>query len=152
MHEVEGATWCEPKRRNGRLRQAEASPVCAQTRGRARARHGRCREHRRRSAEGRGGPWRRGACEGRSLSRERRPGSLPQLQSALSRCRGRSRITRRFRHAGCESDGHRSTIGGSKGGCPFGACKGVQGETAAIGRVSLHPFLYAAPRAAGRGR
>ena len=152
MHEVEGATWCEPKRRNGRLRQAEASPVCAQTRGRARARHGRCREHRRRSAEGRGGPWRRGACEGRSLSRERRPGSLPQLQSALSRCRGRSRITRRFRHAGCESDGHRSMIGGSKGGCPFGACKGVQGETAAIGRVSLRPFLYAAPRAAGRGR
>lgn len=152
MHEVEGATWCEPKRRNGRLRQAEASPVCAQTRGRARARHGRCREHRRRSAEGRGGPWRRGACEGRSLSRERRPGSLPQLQSALSRCRGRSRITRRFRHAGYESDGHRSTIGGSKGGCPFGACKGVQGETAAIGRVSLRPFLYAAPRAAGRGR
>ena len=152
MHEVEGATWCEPKRRNGRLRQAEASPVCAQTRGRARARHGRCREHRRRSAEGRRGPWRRGACEGRSLSRERRPGSLPQLQSALSRCRGRSRITRRFRHAGCESDGHRSTIGGSKGGRPFGACKGVQGETAAIGRVSLHPFLYAAPRAAGRGR
>lgn len=31
MHEVEGATWCEPRRRNGRLRQAGASPVCAQS-------------------------------------------------------------------------------------------------------------------------
>lgn len=107
----------------------------------------------RRGAEGRGGPWRRGACEGRSLSRERRPGALPQLQSALSRCRGRSRITRRFRHAGCESDGHRSTSGGvRRGAAPSELAKGVQGETAAIGRVSLHPFLYAAPRAADRGR
>lgn len=52
MHEVEGATWCEPKRRNGRLRQAEDSPVCAQTRGRVRLGREHSREHRRRSAEG----------------------------------------------------------------------------------------------------
>lgn len=31
MHEVEGATWCEPRRRDGRLHQAGASPVCAQS-------------------------------------------------------------------------------------------------------------------------
>ena len=31
MHEVEGATWCEPRKRDGRLRQAGASPVCAQS-------------------------------------------------------------------------------------------------------------------------
>ena len=153
MHEVEGATWCEPKRRNGRLRQAEASPVCAQTRDRARARHGRCREHRRRSAEGRGGPWRRGACEGRSLSRERRPGALPQLRKrvvemprtlkdneALPACRLRKRRAP-LNERGFEG-----------GAAPSELAKGVQGETAAIGRVSLRPFLYAAPRAAGRGR
>lgn len=29
MHGVEGATRCEPKRRNGRLRQAKASSVCS---------------------------------------------------------------------------------------------------------------------------
>ena len=39
-----------------------------------------------------------------------------------------------------------------RGVAPSELAKGVQGETAAIGRVSLHPFLYAAPRAAGRGR
>ena len=33
MHEVEGATWCEPRRREGRLHQAGASPVCAQSGG-----------------------------------------------------------------------------------------------------------------------
>lgn len=38
------------------------------------------------------------------------------------------------------------------GAAPSELAKGVQGETAAIGRVSLRPFLYAAPRAAGRGR
>ena len=31
MHEVEGAAWCEPRRRDGRLHQAGASPVCAQS-------------------------------------------------------------------------------------------------------------------------
>ena len=31
MHEVEGATWCEPRRSDGRLRQAGASSVCAQS-------------------------------------------------------------------------------------------------------------------------
>lgn len=39
-----------------------------------------------------------------------------------------------------------------RGVAPSELAKEVQGETAAIGRVSLHPFLYAAPRAAGRGR
>lgn len=39
-----------------------------------------------------------------------------------------------------------------RGVAPSELAKGVQGETAAIGRVSLYPFLYAAPRAAGRGR
>lgn len=154
MHEVEGATWCEPKRRNGRLRQAEASPVCAQTRGRARARRGRCREHRRRSAEGaegRGETRRHGACEGRSLSRERRPEALPQLQSALSRCRGRSRITRRFRHAGCESDGHCSTSGGSKGGCPFGACKGGAGGNGGDRPCLPAPVPVCGPASSGQG-
>ena len=33
-----------------------------------------------------------------------------------------------------------------RGAAPSELAKGVQGETAAIGRVSLHPFLYAAPR------
>lgn len=42
---------------------------------------------------------------------------------------------------------------GFEGGLPPSElAKGVQGETAATGRVSLYPFLYAAPRAAGRGR
>lgn len=37
-------------------------------------------------------------------------------------------------------------IGVRRGAAPSELAKGVQGETAAIGRVSLHPFLYAAPR------
>lgn len=105
----------------------------------------------RRGAEGRGETRRHGACGGRSLSRERRPGALPQLQSALSRCRGRSRITRRFRHAGCESDGHRSTSGGSKGGCPFGACKGGAGGNGGDRPCLPAPVPVCGPASSGQG-
>lgn len=41
----------------------------------------------RRGAEGRGGTRRIGACGGRSLSRERRPGAFPQLARGLTEYR-----------------------------------------------------------------
>ena len=45
-----------------------------------------------------------------------------------------------------------SELGFEGGRPPSELAKGVQGETAAKGRVPLYPFLYAAPRVAGRGR
>ena len=78
----------------------------------------------RRGAEGRGGPWRRGACEGRSLSRGAAAGvASAAAKRVVEMPRTLQGCSRRFRHAGCESDGHRSTSGGSEGGPLPGACK-----------------------------
>lgn len=74
MHEAEGATWREPRRREGRLRRAEASPACAQTRGRVRLGRGHSREHRQRggeglrAVEGRGGTGLAGAAAGKGIN------------------------------------------------------------------------------------
>ena len=137
MHEVEGATWCEPRRRDGRLRQSEASPVCAQSRGCVRSRHRHRRERRRRGAEDRGGHGDAVACDSRSCKARRRD---------IEDVREHRRRRLQKRQASLDKRGF-------EGGLPPSElAKGVQGETAAIGRVSLYPFLYAAPRAAGRGR
>lgn len=108
---------------------------------------------RRRGVEGRGGTRRHGACGGRSLSRERRPEAAP---AAAKRVVEMPRTLKDNEELpACRLRKRRAPLnerGFEGGAAPSELAKGVQGETAAIGRVSLHPFLYAAPRAAGRGR
>ena len=148
MHGVEGATWCDPKRRDGRLRQAEASPVCARSRGRVRSRHRRRRERRWRGAEDRGGHGSTVAYGSRSLSREQRPARLSQLQSASAGYRGCSRASKM---PATKAAGIARQAGVRRGLPPSELAKGVQGETAAIGRVPLVPVPVCGPASSGQG-
>ncbi len=61
------------------------------------------------------------ACGSRSLSREQRPGRLPQLARGLTEYRNI------YSDIPLMGGRHRSTSGGSKGAAPFGACKGGAG-------------------------
>ena len=148
MHEVEGATWCEPRRRDGRLRQVGGFAGMRTVGGRVRSRHRHRWERRWRGAEDRGGHGSTVAYGSRSLSREQRPARLSQLQSASAGYRGCSRASKM---PATKAAGIARQAGVRRGLPPSELAKGVQGETAAIGRVPLYPFLYAAPRAAGRG-
>ena len=148
MHEAEGATWCGLRRRDGRPRQAEASPACVQTRGRVRLGRGRCREHRRqggeglRAVEGRGGTGLAGP----------QPEQGAATGAASAAGKGINGISEYIFRYSVNWRQDRPINGVRRGTSPSELTKGVQGETAAICRVPLHPFLYAAPRAAGRGR
>ena len=145
MHEVEGATWCEPRRRDGRLRQARASPVCARSRGRVRLRHRRRRERRWRGAEDRGGHGDAVAYGSRSLSREQRPGRLSQL--------GRGLMEYRNMYSDIPLIGGRrcSVNRGPKGAAPFGACKGGAGGNGGDRPCPLVPVPVCGPASSGQG-
>ena len=145
MHEVEGATWCEPRRRDGRRRGAGASPVCAQSKGRVRPRHRRRRERRRRGAEDCGGHGGTVAHGGRSLSRERRPGRPSQLARGLTEYRNI------YSDIPLIDGRHRSTSRGSKGAAPFGACKGGAGGNGGDRPCPLVPVPVCGPASSGQG-